>query len=209
MLAAVVVVVINPADMLKRARDGRRMTELAGINRALGYYQTLVGDTGMGSASVVYISLPDTDNTGPRDCDEYTLPAIPSDWSYYCAYQNEYRRPDGTGWVPVNFSSMPTGSPFAAIPIDPQNNTSYYYTYITGSSWVLRALLESQKLTEQAANDGGVADAAFEKGTNLSLGAGIFPGGSWGYGSTAGAFALYVAWGTADQNSDVGFRCAR
>jgi formylglycine-generating enzyme required for sulfatase activity len=122
----------------------------------------------------VYISLPDTSAA----CATWTgLPPLPTGWSYVCSTPANFRRTDGTGWIPVNFDASAGGSPFAVLPVDPVNNASHHYTYVTGGSWVLRALTESQRAISQAAADGGTSDAAFETGTNLLLGAGIFPGG--------------------------------
>ncbi|MBM3205873.1 type II secretion system protein, partial [Candidatus Shapirobacteria bacterium] len=78
-LSGVTLIVLNPSELLKRTRDSRRLSDLATINRALGYYQT-EGGTQMGSSSVVYVSLPDTSPT----CGSYTLPPLPSGWSYKC-----------------------------------------------------------------------------------------------------------------------------
>lgn len=65
---------------------------------------------------------------------------------------------------------MNIGSPFSALPVDPLNNQNYYYTYVTGGSWALSSLLESQRLLqEQAAKDGGYNPGKFEAGTNLQL----------------------------------------
>jgi hypothetical protein len=56
------------------------------------------------------------------------------------------------------------------LPIDPVNNVSHYYTYVTGGSWALSALLESERrLREQANKDGGFNPGKFEVGTNLRL----------------------------------------
>ncbi len=179
-LSGVTILVLNPVDILKRTRDARRLDDLAKINRGLGYFQT-EGGTQMGSSSVVYISLPDTDDTLPAECDEYTssLPSLPTGWSYACALKSKFRKTDGSGWIPVNFSSLTIKAPFSAIPIDPENNTSYYYSYITGGSWKVMGLLESERYIREAAQkDGGTSDAAYEVGTNITtLAPGIFPGG--------------------------------
>jgi hypothetical protein len=82
------------------------------------------------------------------------------------------RKTDGTGWIPVNFQSTSIKAPFPALPIDTQNNSTYYYTYVTGGSWNLTALLESnhEPILKTAINDGGAMPGVFELGTNTKLG---------------------------------------
>jgi hypothetical protein len=123
----------------------------------------------LGSANRVYISLPDTS----ASCASWTgLPPLPSGWSYVCSTQANFRRVNGTGWIPVDFTASTVGAPFSSLPIDPTNNVSYYYTYITGGSWNLTALMESnhQPVLKQAINDGGAMPGVFELGTNTKLG---------------------------------------
>ncbi|MCD6086135.1 type II secretion system protein [bacterium] len=62
-LTAVVLIVINPAEYLKKTRDARRITDLRSLNESLGLYLAEYGDTDMGSPNTVYISLPSDDST--------------------------------------------------------------------------------------------------------------------------------------------------
>jgi len=61
-LAAVVIIVLNPAEFLKQARDSRRLEELSTINRALGQYLAN-GNTYLGETNTVYVSIPDSSPT--------------------------------------------------------------------------------------------------------------------------------------------------
>jgi hypothetical protein len=166
-LAAVTAVVINPAELMSRSRDTRRAMELNSIHRNLGLFLATAPSPTLGLANRVYISLPDTSAT----CASWTgLAPLPTGWSYVCSTPANFRRTDGTGWIPVNFDASAGGSPFAVLPIDPVNNVSHYYTYVTGGSWALSALLESERrLQEQANKDGGFSPGKFEVGTNLRL----------------------------------------
>jgi hypothetical protein len=117
----------------------------------------------------VYISLPDTSAT----CASWTgLAPLPTGWSYVCSTPANFRRTDGTGWIPVNFDASAGGSPFAVLPIDPVNNVSHYYTYVTGGSWNLTALMESshESTLRPAVNDNGAMPGVLEIGTNSRLG---------------------------------------
>ncbi|MDP3947341.1 MAG: type II secretion system protein [bacterium] len=173
-LSSFTLLILNPAEMLRQARDSTRMVDTQTINKALGLYETM-GGSSFGSASTVYVSIPDTSAT----CSSLGLPSLPSGWAYSCKTTALYRKVDGTGWIPVNFTSVPGGSNLSVLPIDPINatTTGLYYTYVTGGSWKLTAVSESQKYVATASKDGGTSGVAFEIGTNLALAAGIFPGG--------------------------------
>jgi prepilin-type N-terminal cleavage/methylation domain-containing protein len=56
-ISSIAFVVINPVEQLRKARDSQRISDLASINRDLGYYQTENTTSSMGSSSVVlYLS---------------------------------------------------------------------------------------------------------------------------------------------------------
>ncbi len=165
-LATVVVLVLNPAQLFAQARDSRRVSDLQTLNSALKFI-SLQG-LSEGTANTVYVSIPDSSAT----CANLGLPTLPAGYTYACATSANFRKVDGTGWIPVNFAALSTGSPLATLPIDPINTTSTgnYYTYVTGGSWALGSLLESQKhLSETAFPDGGTDAARFELGTDLDL----------------------------------------
>jgi uncharacterized protein (TIGR02145 family)/prepilin-type N-terminal cleavage/methylation domain-containing protein len=179
-LATVTLLVINPAQMVKQSRDANRITEINQINKALLLYQSFGGSTSMGTHGDVYISLPSSN----ADCSDLGLPAL-SSGSYHCATQANYRNIDGTGWIPVDLTSVQSsaGTLFSSLPIDPTNTVAsdYYYTYIPGS-WALSATMESEKyLTTTAVNDGGESDTRFEMGNNLALNESLVapPAPSW------------------------------
>jgi len=165
-LAVAVILVLNPAQFMAQARDSRRMSELQTINNALGQYLA-DGKTYLGGTNTVYVSIPDSNST----CANLGLPALPSGWSYHCSNSNNYRKVDGTGWIPVNFTLVSSGSPLNILPIDPENSTStgQYYTYVIGGSYKLTALLESEKYASKMNKDGGPDSGIYEVGTNLNL----------------------------------------
>jgi prepilin-type N-terminal cleavage/methylation domain-containing protein len=170
-LATTVVMVINPAEMVKQSRDGNRMAELQSINKALLVYQSFGGSSSMGTSNIIYISLPDSDS----QCGSYygTLSATSTGWNYHCSPEVDYRKTDGTGWLPVDLTSVESssGALFASLPIDPNNTATsqHYYTYIPGS-WALSTVMESTKyLASNATSDGGQSSTRFEVGNDLSL----------------------------------------
>ena len=171
-LTVAIAVVLNPGEFLKQARDSRRLSELQTINSALNLYVANNGST-FGASSTIYISLPDPNLSGnsTSTCPNMNLPPLPPNWQYQCVSNDNLRKVDGTGWLPTNFASTISESPLAVLPIDPINTTdgNLYYTYITGGSWALSALLESDKKRDAAISDGGSSIGVFEVGTNLKL----------------------------------------
>lgn len=143
-LSTAAVLVLNPAEMLKKGRDATRLTDMDTLKRSLSLAELeLDKETGFGHAQRVYTSLPDTDNQMPEECNEYSLPSLPDGWAYVCRLESKYRNTDGTGWMPVNFTALSVGSPIPALPVDPQNNSDLFYTYAKGS-YEVTAQLESR-----------------------------------------------------------------
>jgi len=143
-LVAVVVSVLNPAEFFRQTRDSRRLSDLNQLDQALNL--ATLDNVSMGTANVVYLSVPDDSGGATTTCSGMTPPV---GWTYQCSNSTNYRKVDGTGWVPVNFSSLVTvPSALNVLPIDPTNSTStnLFYTYVSGS-WELTTLFESSKYT--------------------------------------------------------------
>ncbi|MDE2144968.1 MAG: type II secretion system protein, partial [Patescibacteria group bacterium] len=123
-LASVVVLVLNPAQLLSQSRDSRRTQDLSNLNNALSSYLG-DGNSGLGSSNIVYVSIPDpTLATGATStCSSLGLPTLPADWSYQCVSTTTLRNSNGTGWIPVDFQSVSFGTPIPELPIDPVNST--------------------------------------------------------------------------------------
>jgi prepilin-type N-terminal cleavage/methylation domain-containing protein len=174
-LSVVVIITLNPTELLRQGRDSNRLSDLANINTALNIFQTDVSSGSLGTASTTYISIPDpaATSTAGSQCQGLGLStsSLPVGWSYHCAASSTLRKADGTGWLPVNLTLISFKSPLGTLPVDPVNTTSsgQYYTYTPGGSWELTSGMESQKYAQQEASDGGVDPAMYETGTNLTL----------------------------------------
>ncbi len=164
-LTAATVVVLNPSELLAESRDSVRLSDLRSLNEMLFIYTTQRGEPG-GNQNYVYLSLPDNN----VNCSSYSLPGLPAPYQYSCVTEANLRKINGSGWIPVDFSSIPGGSPIPTLPVDPANSVSYYYTYMSGGSYEITALLESERyLKSSALKDKGIDPARMEMGTNLSL----------------------------------------
>ena len=166
-LSAVVIITLNPAELLKQSRDSNRLSDLNTLNKALALYEVdVVGGT-LGATSTVYVSLPDTSAT----CANLGLPTLPVGYQYGCVTEANLRKTDGSGWIPVDLTQISSNTPLGSLPTDPVNATSsgLYYTYVPGGSYELTALMESVKRKTEQARDGGPDPGMYEIGSDLSL----------------------------------------
>mgnify|MGYP003393765980 CR=1 FL=1 len=170
-LAAAVVIVINPGEMLAEARDSQRVTDIRSLKDAVDLFVLDNPGVSLGTSQVISISIPDTSAT----CANISgLPTLPAGWSYRCVTAANLKNLDSTGWLPINLTSIKGGSPIPYLPTDPQNDqaTTKYYQYIPGataSSYELTAMMESEKETKVAAKDGGTDPGRLETGSDTSL----------------------------------------
>lgn len=188
-LTGVLVTVLNPAELLKRARDTRRLQDVATLNRAMGFYSTDIatpnytGDTtandrcSSGTTKTIFL----TSTTG-------TTTAV-SGWAVQLASTGS-TTVNGSGWIPTNFTALSAGSPIPSEPVDPSNSANgsgpgagahYYYTFAcdktsgaTSNTWELNANLESATYkngggSDKETGDGGDVSALFEVGSYPGL----------------------------------------
>ena len=172
-VGVIVMLIVNPAEMFSQSRDTRRMVDLKNIDSAMRLARQ--DSVFMGNPNTVYISVPDPALLGnaTSSCPNMGLPPLDPSWKYNCVSQDNLAKNTGAGWIPINFSSLGVGSPFASLPIDPENTTSSwrYYRYITDSKgkYIAVSGLYSDKFKPEAAKDGGGDSEKFEVGTNMSL----------------------------------------
>ena len=164
-LAAIVIFALNPTELFKKNRDSRRMADLQTLNKGISF-MTSWNTTGitLGTSTFVYLSLPDSSPT----CSSYSLATLPTGYSYACVTSTTINNVDSTGWVPVNFAVAAGNNYLSKLPVDPTNDTNYYYSYNPGGSFELNAFFESNSyITKYGSSDGGDSMNALELGTNL------------------------------------------
>jgi len=159
-LATVAVLVINPVEYLRQARDSQRVGDLAAVKGAVDLYLTTATSTDL-TAGV-------SGNAGR--CTVGTTSPFTQSCSTSAA-----RAVDGTGWVLVNLASLSGGSPLSTLPLDPTNNSTYFYAYAANqdlNTYELDAKMESIKFaTDQDLDgiDGGNNSGWYEIGNDPLL----------------------------------------
>ncbi len=150
-LAAAVVIVLNPGELLAQARDSQRLSDMDTLKNALAIYIAQVATPSLGGATC---ASPTTDG-----CCNVTGCTTAFTGGAGATVVRTGNLVDGTGWVPVALSGMSGGSPIPFLPMDPTNTTTYFYAYANTVSptntFELNAKLESQKHRGKMAFDGG------------------------------------------------------
>ena len=163
-LTASVVIILNPAELLRQARDSQRFTDLDAVRNAISLYLADQGSsadlTAGASYCYIYTGASSTTGCGGR-------------FSSGTAEQRMTLVVDGTGWIPVDFAAISSGSPLSVLPLDPSHGATYYYAYKANETeydFEINAVLESTKYVgDKDANDGGSDPDIYEVGSDLTL----------------------------------------
>jgi prepilin-type N-terminal cleavage/methylation domain-containing protein len=163
-LAVVVILTLNPAELLRQARDSNRISDLNTIKSALSVYLADVVSPVLGAVNTCYASA------------TTTIPNCGFSGTYATIIATTSRSVSGSGWIPVIFTNVSSGSPFGQEPVDPTNVTPYVYRYVpstTANTFNMLAALESAKYTN-AVNGAGIVSGSgsstlYEAGTNSNL----------------------------------------
>ncbi len=209
--AAVVMFVLNPPELLAKARDSQRMSDMAALKTALGVYFTQVsnpdldGDNSRGTCGTnIWLGRANTTDITDTNVGYLTLHASGDSGNTAIT---------GSGWIPVNFSQITGGSPISTLPLDPGysvqdvlhvKDTDYFYLYTcnTDKTYELSTNLESTTYSKGGAEDkestdGGNDPDMYEVGINTSLIKDISATASWvgvgGFVSNGGGTANGVA----------------
>ncbi len=138
-LSVALVLVLNPAETLKKARDAQRISDLATLKTAIGLYLTSVSPaylggtadnnfckptpgTPWGDGSFTYkisYSTPSTVQITDLSLDQAV--AGTSTLARQVTAAN-LSLTTGAGWIPVKFDNITGGSPISNVPLDPTNN---------------------------------------------------------------------------------------
>ena len=171
-LSVVVILALNPAELLKQARDSNRISDMSTLKNALSLY-VADGLTAISpSYTLCYVS---TGTTPGANCGSGFSTA------YTTTTSTGARTVAGSGWIQVNFSAISSGSPIPQEPIDPINNATNFYGFAATSTSYGFKLVTNMESTKYANGgnsdventDGGTGGASssvlFESGSNVGL----------------------------------------
>ncbi len=172
-LAVAVVLVLNPAELIKEGRDTTRISDLATLNSAIALWTADVlstSGTGGWPSSETRKCQGGTTAPGGTACVAATSTAV-----------------SGGGWVPLDFTKIASGSPLSREPIDPNlsgtcknvptSSTVCQYAFYASTTvgvYKLEALMESAKFYTGGSSDvitktGGIYTGIYETGSYLSV----------------------------------------
>jgi len=175
-------------ELAKQSLDQKRITDLDNLDKDISDYIANNKKFDLGQPNTIYISLP----ASKSNCEDISadLPSLPDNWTYHCANQNNFKKADGGGWLPVKLSGKPE------LPVDPKNSAAdlNYYSFVSGSyeiastsptstpaikdkhwrsrpgDYTLTVVLDSGKLIKKKSmNDNGINDIRYETGNNLKM----------------------------------------
>lgn len=196
-LTLVVVLFINPVEILKKSRDVQRMSDLATIKTAITLHlqdrasnnlggtahcaTTVATDSSGGKINMSLTAGTAGNRVGTDAGASCTISCNASSTTSTLAYKN-----DATGWIPyINFTLFASGAPIERLPVDPTNTgalggtagvDSLYYRYAcrVNNTFELDATLESDTFKfggdqPKAGIDGGNSPMRYEVGTDLNI----------------------------------------
>jgi len=163
-LSTTMILVINPAQLLKKARDSQRIADLSTVKTAIAYYITETSSPSIGTVNNTFSDV------ATASC-------------FGAASGTKALTTGGAGWIPINFDGMTGGSPIGSLPTDP-NKTAIgdtpgrYYVYgvlsATDYTFKLVANMESAYYSKDGdgdveTGDGGTSTDLYEIGTGMTL----------------------------------------
>lgn len=191
-LSVTLVLVLNPAESLKKSRDTQRMSDLATLKTAIGMYLTSVNPAYLagaasneacktGAAWIANDKIFYSVDTATKNITDTSLDGSALVVAGQVATAADLSDTDGTGWLPVNLGAIVGGSPVSNMPIDPTNtvadgaavvSTDLVYRYAchdTNLTFEIDAVLESNEFSGKMAKDGGNNASYYEVGTKLDI----------------------------------------
>jgi len=147
-LAGVLMMAINPAALMAKSRDSKRLSDMDTLNKAI----TLALAEGEVQLNGT-VASPATGNSGGT-----TTQAV-----------------NGTGWFVYTIpTTVPAktglGKYLATLPKDPTNTGAFVYTFASdGTNYELNTVLESPDNTAKMGTDGGDDVAVYELGTDPAM----------------------------------------
>ncbi len=170
-LAVVLILTLNPAQILAQARDTTRISDLNTVKTALSLYLADIASPSIGTNGTCYVHASSSIVAANTSCSGryITMNAVSTTTARTVA---------GSGWIPVNLTAISSGAPLSIWPIDPINNATYFYSYAatsTTQTFELDAKMESTRYSnggganDVESQDGGSSSTLYEVGTAAGL----------------------------------------
>lgn len=174
-LATAVVLVLNPAQLVKQGRDSTRISDVAAMNSALALYMSDVASIDLGNGTTAASTV------GTSTCQGRVSVGSPAGFAASSTILVSTSTSVGNGsgankgWIPVDFGAISSGSPLPKLPVDPNLSDGSLYAYCYRASgtvsYELNAKMESTKYgtggsadVVSASKDGGNDDSWYEVG---------------------------------------------
>ena len=181
-LSAVLILILNPAETMKKSRDTQRMSDLATMKTAIGMYLTTAPSPVLdGSANTLCVG-------GTGDDSIFYSGAVTDGVTVATTFVAETTKTgttvDGNGWLPIDFTAISGGSPISNLPVDPLNTVAvaggpvvgdavYRYSCdATDTTFEINSILESESFTiidDKRGADGGNHATLYEVGSDLTI----------------------------------------
>ena len=140
-LSVILILVLNPAESLKKSRDTQRLSDLNTMKTAIGIYLSTVNPVDLDAAIASHcFTVPVNANAlisySAQIADVACTPNVAEGTDVtssgtfsttdFCRYVGATgaTATDGTGWIPVNFGNISGGSPISSLPLDPTNTVA-------------------------------------------------------------------------------------
>lgn len=149
-LAAVLMLTLQPQQILMRGRDANRLADLATLQQAIN----LAMSESTESADTIAC------NGSSGDCTRESNTGL--------------RNLNGTGWIEINLANQKAVS-IPLLPIDPSNGSAYYYRYCgtgssgNGSKWMIKAKLESDQYKAKMSSDGDADNTTYAVASDMGM----------------------------------------
>lgn len=140
-LAVALIIVLNPAETLRKSRDVQRISDTNTMKTAIGLYTTAVSPVYLaGAASNAACQIGATwvgeETTGKifysLDATTFDITDAVLDGTTFSGGGGNGQAAtvaangltDGTGWIPIKFDDIAEGSPISNLPVDPTNTVA-------------------------------------------------------------------------------------
>ncbi|MER3407241.1 MAG: hypothetical protein C4278_02415 [Patescibacteria group bacterium] len=189
-IGSIIIGVLRVPEYFKRARDLQRLNDLQVLASLI---QNYINSTSTPDLDGPYLDFRGIDEVWPtifisvplEDPNISTTTFICNNqvFAIYRSNKNNFRKLDGTGWLPINFVGSLTALPISSLPVDPINvytnstSTSFYYAYAfrrKPAQFELSAYFESKDFqyggkNDKVSTDNGSDPYRYEIGTNLNI----------------------------------------